>query len=115
MTPFTAPAILNVGSPTKDHGMRARIETNELTDEEKLCLLKYDGTFGYFMFKPNEVQPNEIPEGNADFKGKSPSQRLRAVLFLLHREAGGKPETFPEYYNAELEKVINSYKSRIGT
>jgi hypothetical protein len=114
INPFTAPAILNVGSPTRDHGMRIRLETQELADEDKLVLLKYDGTFGHFLFKPNEFQEEDIPKGNADIKGKSPSQRLRSVLYLLHREAGGKPEAFPEYYNAEYEKVINFYKGKIG-
>jgi hypothetical protein len=114
MTPFTSAAILTVGAPTNDGGMRIRLETNELKDEEKIILLKYNNTFGYFLFKPNAFQDSEIPKDNADMKNKSPSQRLRSVLYLLFMEAEGKPEDFPAHYNQEVEKIITHYKTKIG-
>jgi hypothetical protein len=115
MSIFTAPAILIVGAPTKDGGMRLRIETQELTDEEKLTVLKFNNKFGYFLFKENDIQDSDIPQGNADMKGKSPSQRLRAVMYLIFKESGGKAEDFADYYNTEYEKIITHFKSKIGT
>jgi hypothetical protein len=112
--PFTSPAILTVGAPTPDGGMRIRLETNELSDDEKIVLLKYNNTFGHFLFKPNTFQDSDIPKDNADMKCKSPSQRLRSVLYLLFMESGGKPEDFSAHYNQEIEKIITHYKSKIG-
>ena len=53
MTPFTSAAILTVGAPTNDGGMRIRLETNELKDEEKIILLKYNNTFGSEVHSAN--------------------------------------------------------------
>lgn len=115
MNTFAAPAILIVGAPTKDGGMRLRIETQELTDEEKLTVLRFNNTFGHFLFKENDFQNSDIPQGNADMKGKSPSQRLRAVMYLIFKESGWKAEDFADYYNEEYEKIIAHYKGKIGT
>lgn len=43
-------------------------------------------------------------------KSKTPSQRLRAVLFRLSEQQQVEFETF---YNNELEKIITHYKSKL--
>jgi hypothetical protein len=114
MKPFTAPAILIVGAPTKDGGMRARLETQELTNEQKVVLLEYNNTFGHFLFQPNPVQEKDVPREAAKREGKTPGERLRGVLYLIYKESGGKEENFYQYYLTEMEKVINHYKTKIG-
>jgi hypothetical protein len=45
-------------------------------------------------------------------KNKTPSQRLRATLFVLHSQQ--QPDTdFEQWYNAELEKIIAHYKAKL--
>ena len=46
-------------------------------------------------------------------KGKSPSQRFRAVLFLVNKSHGGTDESFEQFYATELEKLIEHYKKKL--
>ena len=114
MKPFTAPAILIVGAPTKDGGMRCRLEAQEITNGQKVSLLDYNNTFGHFVFSPNPIQENDIPKEAARREGKTPGERLRGVLYLIYMESGGKKEDFYIYYLTEMEKVIDHYKKKIG-
>jgi hypothetical protein len=48
-----------------------------------------------------------------EFKGKSSSQRLRGVLFVMWQN---NPEGFDssvKHYEHYLEKIINHYKSKL--
>ena len=114
MDTFTSPAILTVGAPTRENGMRLRIETQELTNEEKLLLLEYNNTFGHFLFSANPLQERDIPKEAAKREGKTPSERLRGVLYLIHKENGGTDANFYEYYLLHMEKIIMHYKNKIG-
>lgn len=44
-------------------------------------------------------------------KNKTPSQRLRAVLFRTNEQS--ENIDFETYYNAELEKIISHYKNKL--
>ncbi len=114
MKPFTAPAIITIGAPTKDGGMRLKLETQELTNAQKVELLEYNNTFGNFLFSPNPIQDSDIPKEAAKREGKTPGERLRGVLYLIYRETGGIPEKFYEYYLEQMEKIISHYKQKIG-
>jgi hypothetical protein len=114
LKPFVAPAILIVGAPTSDGGMRLRLETQEISNEQKVALLDYNNTFGHFCFSPNPIQEGDIPKEAARREGKTPGERLRGVLYLIYMERGGKKEEFYKYYIEEMEKVISQFKSHIG-
>jgi hypothetical protein len=110
--PFQAPAILNVGAPTKDGGMRGRFETNKLLDEEKLNLLSYDGKFGYIMFSPNQFTLDDLPKEQAEDKNKTPSKRLRASLFILWKQ-NGEVGDFETFYRERMEKLIKFIQEKL--
>jgi hypothetical protein len=48
-------------------------------------------------------------------KPKTPSQRLRAVLWLLWEQNTGnlEPDLFEEWYNIQMEKVIQAVKNKL--
>jgi len=57
-----------------------------------------------------------LPENEVYDNYKSPSQRLRGVLWYnCKRELGKKPtqEEFADYYKKELEKIILHYKEQL--
>lgn len=45
-------------------------------------------------------------------KNKTPSQRLRAVLYRNFEQSGLEIE-FEQYYNAELERIIEHYRAKL--
>jgi hypothetical protein len=59
-----------------------------------------------------EIDLVDVAEVKDGKKVKSPSQRLRAVLFRLH-EAERIPAPFDDWYNNEMERLIDHYKGKL--
>lgn len=100
----------------KDKTLKVVFETNELTPDQHLALSNHHQQFGYLAFKKElftEQEKELIEEIKTDFNdnGKTPSQRLRAVLFLLFKQKNEGYEDFQLYYNFKVEKIINHFKS----
>ena len=109
-TTFQAPAILNSIAYTKDGGLRLGFVTNELGNEEKIIAGTFYSKFGYVCFKENQFKESDIPTGDATDETKSPSQRLRATLFVLWKQKGGKGD-FEAFYRDNMEKAITRVKN----
>ncbi len=95
------------------------IETQEGINIEHLkTLLDMEGKLGWFSFAMRKIQPTDIidlpplDEAKLDIK-KSPSQRLRNIIYVYFEKQGGKKEMFDLYYVKEIEKIINSYKAKL--
>lgn len=109
---FQAPATLTSVSSTADGGVRLNFHTQELDVGEKVIAMGYHGAFGYVLFKPNEFSDADIPEDDATDDGKSPSKRLRAVIFCLWKQRGEKGD-FEVFYRRAIEKAINRIKDEL--
>ena len=84
MKPLQLPASIDGISTKKDGSLGVRLTTQELTPDQKVALMEYLNQFGWFCFKPNEFQANEIPDKDAEGRTrKTPAQRLRSIFFLL--------------------------------
>ena len=106
---FTAPAILTRIAFLKDGGVSLGFSTNELSDEDKVIASKFFQKFGYVCFAENQFKEEDIPKGDATDESKSPSQRLRAALFVLWKSQGGKGE-FESFYRKNMERAIERVK-----
>jgi hypothetical protein len=109
------PAILDNIRSLKDKTFKVSFETSELTPEQFTAIGNNLHQYGYLAFKnepflTEELEAIEDLKTDFDDKGKSPSQRLRAVLFLLFKEQPEGYEDFQLYYNFKMEKVIKHYK-----
>lgn len=81
-------------------------------------LFQMRGQFGKLLFSDTNITPPEealmdTTEIQDTRKIKTPSQRLRAVLFRVHEQGGATKETFDEWYKSEMEKIINHYKAKL--
>jgi hypothetical protein len=114
MSGFTTPAIIEGISPLKDGGMSIRLHTNEMDDAEKSEVIKHYQKFGWMAFSEQE-DSLEIPDEviRRDTGGKTPSQRLRAVLHVLYQQSGRIDITFEQYYSLQMEKFINRVKEEL--
>jgi hypothetical protein len=99
-----------------DGGLRLHVDTQELTASDKAVLMNLYNQLGYFVFAPaNEmITDKDIPTEQLEPSEKSPSQRLRGVLWILHEKKGGKPEDFEVFYRRYLEKIISKLKDTIS-
>lgn len=105
------PAIMTGFASHADGGAGIRFTTNELAGEDYVALASEKGKFGWLIFKENDVQDEDIPNEQAE-EAKTPSQRLRAVLFVLWTQEG-KKGNFEDYYRNRMEKLIEVIKNKL--
>lgn len=95
-----------------DKGVALNIHTQEMTDVEKTVLFGFQHKAGWFLFKENEVTPEEIPTEDAEYDQKTPSKRLRSTLYVLWTQLGSQGK-FEDYYREKMELFINSVKNKL--
>ena len=62
------------------------------------------------------MNDDNIPEQQADSEGrkmKTPSQRLRATLFVYYTQRIDKSKTFDQFYVEQMEKIIDRFKANL--
>lgn len=109
------PAYLTGFSSKADGSASLRFATQEVTAEQFGQFKEALNSFGWIVFKPNERAPveDEIPQEDAEgTEQKRPSQRLRAVLFLLWKKDGGLGD-FDAWYRKKMEAIIEKMKERL--
>lgn len=113
--PIQVPATLEGVSTLKDGGVSVRLHTQELTSEEKTVVLNQQGKFGWFLFAEQEFNENELELETIrkDVGGKTPSQRLRAVLYIAYQQSGQHDKTFEQYYAQQMERFIERVKGAL--
>ncbi len=105
-------------SSRKDKTWKITISTNELTPDKVAGILMLQNAFGYIAFKEQEFKHDEetaLDEIEQDLGGggKSPSQRLRNVFFILWKNNNKGYKLFRDYYANAMEGVIDFYKGKI--
>jgi hypothetical protein len=122
---FQVPATLTKVT-TMVHHLRLQYDTQEtLTNEHKAQLFEWHNQLGWLNFAIHQIEPEDIkdlPRIAPQNELKSPSQRLRAVLFLIwkktyyeQKEHGETSEkTFEKYYEFQMEKIIDHYKESLN-
>lgn len=96
----------------RDMSLGFSAETPELSDEEKVKFMGLQNQVLQAIFIP--VESPDVPEYkvNKDLETKTPSQRLRASLYILHQQT--KPDTdFQTFYTEHMEKIIQFVKDKL--
>lgn len=112
---FQVPATLEGVSTLKDGGASVRFHTQELTDDDKVTLFGFSNAFGYMLFAEQPINEDELKLEliRKDTAGKSPSQRIRGVIFRIW-EQNGKSGNFETYYGETMERIINQLKEKLA-
>lgn len=102
-------------------GIRSKVDgslgitasTPELTPEEKAEFMRLQNLVLMCSFTPTDYK--EAPEYkiSKEIDQKTPSQRLRNVLYVLWEQEGSKGD-FDTFYKEQLNKIIEHYKSKLG-
>lgn len=109
---FQAEAILDGISPLKDGGMSLRFHTQAINTYQKTKLMNFYLDFGWVQFSSQEIHsvPGTMPERETG--AKTPSQRLRAALMVLHTQK--YPDLPTEvFYEQQMERIINKVKQSL--
>lgn len=107
-------ATLEGVSTLKDGGVSLRFHTQELSSEDKTVAFEFQQGFGHLLFQEQDYKMDELEleEIRKDTGGKSPSQRMRGVLFILYQKSG-QSVPFEVFYANYMEKMIEQLKDKI--
>lgn len=104
-------------NPMVDGGFSLGFHTTELTENQKLVMMSLFGKYGTIAFREAEIffDPKDIPKAGASDEQKTPSQRLRAVIYAVsqNEDTPVPAEKFDEYYRKEMERLINYEKHKL--
>lgn len=103
---------LGFGSKS-DGSAGLRFATQELTAEEFSELKRELNSFGWLIFSPQE-QTMDVPTESISDETKKPSQRMRAVLYLIWQKKGSEGD-FELFYRGKMEIIIERLKSKLDS
>lgn len=95
-----------------DGSVGYRMNTPELTDEEKTALFNLQNKNVEVLLQPLDETPTETITVDKDIEIKTPSQRLRNVLYLLWKQ-DITTETFESRYRNSMEEIIDNLKQKL--
>jgi hypothetical protein len=101
----------------KDRSLKLSIETQEPDNEAVAKLVGLNGSFVKILISDKNIIPEQT-EALEAFKveedaGKSPAQRLRAVLYVNWQKNPKGYEVFEDYYRAKMETIIVHFKGKL--
>jgi len=99
----------------KDRTIKMSFVTDlEQTSEQYMEIDEALNSNGTLYYKPNGTLSQEeidsIDEVDVEFKGKTKSQRLKAVIWLLSQQEGLDAKDF---YSSKMEAIIEHIKSKL--
>ena len=114
----TIPAVLESIKTRRDRTISLVFGTQELTPEKASELFGYVDKYCYLAVKSEDFNRNEIDAINNlkvdyDDQSKTPSKRLRGVLYRnweLNNEGFKK---FELYYDTKMEAIITHFKGKL--
>jgi len=107
------PAQLQKIATRVDGSINISLDTQELSGMDMAELFSYRSLLGYVTFTPNAETIVDVPKETVEDNSKSPSQRLRSVLFIAWKQSDKKFDTFSQYYDVQMERIINQIKVRL--
>lgn len=116
-TIFRTPATLTSIKSRVDRSYTLTFSTQELDPISVGELSQNLQAFGEIGFAVDEEQYDqldklEIPDMVLEEKEKSPSERMRAVLFVLYKEKQVE-KPFDTWYREYMEVIINQLKAKL--
>ena len=112
------PAVLTTYKCLKDRSLILTFETGEPTPEQIVNVamsVQYAGflAFNKDAFKTAQLQIIEETKADYEDKSKTPSKRLRDVLFVAWKQIPEGYENYEDYYRLKMELFINHVKSKL--
>ncbi len=104
-------------SSRKDKTIKLTLGTQELSPNQAAELFNLNQQFCYVAIKPEPFTRDEsesIDSLKADLdNSKTPSQRLRGILYLNYQQDNKGYKDFTTYYIAEVERICEHYKNKL--
>lgn len=110
------PVLISSLATKVDGSIKISLETRELGHQDSATLFELRGAEAWAIISPSEIRDEDVklPTEKADpsLGTKTPSQRLRAVLYRLW-EQNPKGVDFESFYRIKLESIIEQLKAKL--
>lgn len=112
--PVQIPTLIAGLSTKVDGSIKIVLETRELPPEASAQLFSMRGSEAWTVIAPTEMSEIAVPNERPDtaLGTKSPSQRLRGVIYILWQQTNSGQD-FESFYRTKLEAIIDQIKSRL--
>jgi len=111
------PAQVESITTRKDKTLKVTIGTQELSPNDAAQVFHLNQQFCYMAIKPEQFTKEEtdiIESLKSDLStAKTPSQRLRGILYLNYQQDNKGYKDFITYYASEIEKICEHYKNKL--
>ena len=112
------PAFLESYRSLKDRTLKLTYETSELTPEQMGELHTSLNKTGFLAFNTEAFSSKNLTalsdmEVDYDDPGKTPSKRLRGVLYRNWEQDPEEYKTFEDYYRSRMETIIVHFKGKL--
>ena len=119
LKPFQVQGFLIKFKSKANNAVEFVFETQEnMTPEHMSKLIGLVDSLGWLSFNVRQIEINDIkdlpePDSTLYSKGKTPSLRLRNVVYVLYKQKKGKDKDFPAYYAKAIETFIEQVKEKL--
>ena len=111
------PAEIENIATRKDRTVKLTIGTQELSPDKAAVLFGLQNAMVYMAIKKESFNANELADleklKSVEIQGKTPSKRLYNVLYKYWEQDKKGFETFTQYYEYMMERIIETYKSKL--
>lgn len=112
------PAVLESYRSLKDRTLKLTFETNEPDPDQMADIQRAAMNAGYLAFNQDPFSSSQekyLTEMEVDYDDpkKTPSKRLRGVLYRNFEQEPKGYKTFNDYYNSQMELLIMHFKNRL--
>ena len=95
-----------------DQSLSFRGVTPELSTEEKVAMMSLQNVLCEVLLFPKDEKDVDVLKVEKEVVHRSPSQRLRSVIFLLWKQTG-EELPFEIFYTNKMEAIIEHLKSKL--
>jgi len=119
MKAIILPAQIEGVATRSDKTLKITIGTQELPPSDAGRLFGMNQRLCYIAIKEEAFQKDEasLMDGlnvtAEDTKNRTPSQRLRGILFVLFKEDAKGHDSFDSFYAQHMEKLIQHFKDKL--
>lgn len=115
MSAITADVILTSASSRADNSLGLRLVTaTELKPEEMTAFIRLRGLVCKMLLQPKEALPEmAFIDVKGQFDDKTPSQRMRSVIYLLWKQKNEAIE-FDLFYRQKMDGMIQHLKDQLN-
>lgn len=110
-----APATISKIITMSDKTIRIYADLQEMSSEEEAKIFSLRGNLGWLLFSEQvmkEEDVKDLPDIKVEKNQKTPSERLRSVIFVYWTQQGSKGD-FDSFYRGHIEKIINRFKEEL--